>query len=184
MGDLSRCARRHEIAFRRDIDGLISRLTEISEEDGAELARLRQGAADFATMQPPIEAPGLASVGDMIRSFWDMRGALGSLVHFRNPIGTWAGEHLKSPRLIRIFTRMLPETAPAFFLLMVLGYLERGYLSRPVGGTASFRDALERTYRSLGGDVLLHDMAQRTLLQTRQSQPSNLTSRNFGRLSG
>ena len=29
-------------------------------------------------------------------------------------------------------------------------------LSRPVGGTNAFRDALERSYRNLGGEVLLH----------------------------
>lgn len=54
-----------------------------------------------------------------------------------------------------MFTRLLPETTPAFFVLMVLGYLERGYRSRPVGGSAALRDALEQTYCALGGEVLL-----------------------------
>jgi phytoene desaturase len=64
-----------------------------------------------------------------------------------------------------VFTRLLPETAPALFLLMVLGYLERGYLSRPVGGTAAFRDALERTYRSRGGQTRLHATADEVLVR-------------------
>jgi phytoene dehydrogenase-like protein len=37
---------------------------------------------------------------------------------------------------------------------MVLGYLEKGFLSRPIGGSAPFRDALSRSYWKLGGDAL------------------------------
>jgi phytoene dehydrogenase-like protein len=47
---------------------------------------------------------------------------------------------------------------------MVLGYLEHGYLSRPVGGTAAFRDALERSYRALGGEALLHATVDEVLV--------------------
>jgi phytoene dehydrogenase-like protein len=154
----------YEIAFTRDIDALVARLTELSKPDAAELARLRQGVAAISAMKPPIDAPELASIGDLMRSFWEMRGAVGSLVHFRKPIAAWAREHLESPRLRRLLTRLLPETAPAFFLLMVFSYLERGYLSRPVGGTAAFRDALERTYRSLGGEALLHSTVDEVLV--------------------
>ena len=35
----------------------------------------------------------------------------------------------------------------------MLGYLARGWLSRPVGGTAAFRDALIRSYERLGGEA-------------------------------
>jgi phytoene dehydrogenase-like protein len=59
---------------------------------------------------------------------------------------------------------MIPEQAPALFLLMVLGYLEKGYLSRPRGGTAAFRDALEHSYRALGGEALLHHTVDEVLV--------------------
>jgi len=48
---------------------------------------------------------------------------------------------------------------------MVLGYLKQGWLSRPVGGTASFRDALESTYRALGGEVQLHSTVDEVLVE-------------------
>lgn len=154
-----------EVAFTMDLDALISRLIAFSKEDAAELARLRHAVASVAAMKPPIEAPELAGLGDTFRSVWDMRGAVGALMHFRKPVGMWASEHLESPRLRRIFTRMFPETTPTLFLLMVLGYLERGFLSRPVGGTSAFRDALERTYRSLGGEALLHSTVDEVLVE-------------------
>jgi phytoene dehydrogenase-like protein len=85
-------------------------------------------------------------------------------VHYRKPIGVWTREHLESQQLRRMFTKIMPETVPAFFLLMVLGYLEQGYLSRPVGGTAAFRDALEAAYRRLGGQAVLHATVDEVLV--------------------
>jgi phytoene dehydrogenase-like protein len=154
-----------ELSFTRELDTLWRRLVEISKEDAAEIDRLRFGATALADMKPRLDASELGGVGDMMRSLWEMRGTMGSLMHFRKPGAVWAREHLKSPRLRRLFARMLPETTPAFFLLMVLGYLERGYLSRPMGGTAAFRDALERTYRSLGGEAALHSTVDEVLVR-------------------
>jgi phytoene dehydrogenase-like protein len=48
---------------------------------------------------------------------------------------------------------------------MVLSYLEQGYLSRPVGGTAAFRDALEQSYRAHGGEVVLHATVDEVLVR-------------------
>ncbi len=145
-----------EVAFTRDLDELVRRLTEAAPEDREEIARLREGARALAAMHPSMDAPELGGTADMLRTLWESRGALGPLVHFRKPVGKWAEDYLKSPQLRRMFTRLMPETTPAFFLLMVLGYLEQGHLSRPVGGTAAFRDALVKTYESLGGEALVH----------------------------
>ena len=154
-----------EVPFTRNLGAFIARLIELSPEDAVELERLRRAAATMADeVQPPIDAVELSGIGDALRSFWEMRGALPTLIHYRKPIGEWTRDHLQSPRLRRMFTRMLPETAPTLFLLMVLGYLERGWLSRPVGGTAAFRDALERTYRALGGEAKLHATVDEVLV--------------------
>jgi phytoene desaturase len=154
-----------EIPFTRDLDALVGRLAALSPNDADELARLRRGCAEFLALQPPLDAPELATRRQTLRSLWEMRGAIGPLVHFRKPVGAWAREHLISPRLQRLFTHLFPETAPAFFILLVLGYLERGYLSRPVGGTAAFRDALEGSYRRLGGEVMLHATVDEVLVR-------------------
>jgi phytoene dehydrogenase-like protein len=154
-----------EIPFTRDLDAFAARLTEVSKADADEIARLREACDQFVRIQPPLDAPELSSLRERFRMFWDMRAALGPLVHFRQPIGTWAQKHLKSERLQRLFTRVLPETAPALFLLMVLGYLEHGFLSRPVGGTAAFRDALVGGFRKLGGNVLLDTTVEEVLVR-------------------
>ena len=153
-----------EVAFTRDLDALIKQLTAISPADAAELARMRVGVREMLALHPPLDAPELGHLGEQLREIWHARGALGSLVHFRGSVGDWTQNRLQSERLRRIFTRMVPETAPAAFLLMVLGYLEQGYLSRPVGGTAAFRDALIQTYRALGGEVRLDATVEEILV--------------------
>lgn len=154
-----------ELPFTRDLENFFTRLEEAAPEDAAEIGRMRQGVRELMKELPvPLHAAEVMTLRDSMRSAWEMRGALGTLMHFRKPLGVWMREHLKSARLQRVFTRMLPAGAPAMFLLMVLGYLEQGYLSRPIGGTAAFRDALERTYRSRGGEVLLNTTVDEVLV--------------------
>jgi phytoene dehydrogenase-like protein len=164
---------RHErdgvsVAFTRDLDALVADLTRISPQDRAELERLRSGARDILLASPPLDARETLSWRERWRPLWDARGAIGTFVHFRKSVGTWAAEQLVSPRLRRIFTTIMPPSAPTFFLLMVLGYLERGYLSRPVGGTAAFRDAIEQRYRALGGSVQMPATVDEILVRDRQ----------------
>jgi phytoene dehydrogenase-like protein len=155
-----------EISITRDLAALASDLRALAPDDHAEIARIVEGAERFANLRPPIDSPQeLASMRDHIHTFWEMRGALGTLVHFRKSLGAWSREHLKSERLRRLFLAVLPEEAPAVMLLMVLGYLHRGWLSRPIGGTARFRDALIATYESLGGDALLHATVDEVLVE-------------------
>jgi phytoene dehydrogenase-like protein len=153
-----------EFAVSRDLDELVARLVAISPADAGELCRLREAANEARLMQPPLDAPELGSFGEQLRSLWDLRAELGLFLHYRKPMGTWAREHLHSPRLQRAFTALLPETAPAFVLPMILGYLAQGDLSRPVGGTAAFRRALEHTYRELGGAARLHSTVDEVLV--------------------
>lgn len=143
-------------AITRDLDALVADLALLAPEDADELARLRAGANELLALTPTLDIPELVPWRERLRPLWDMRGTLGHLLHFRRPIREWARDRLRSPALRRFFTAILPDTAPAFFLLLMLGYLERGYLSRPVGGSAAFRDALARTYQALGGHVQLH----------------------------
>lgn len=91
-----------------------------------------------------------------MHAFWEARRAAGVLLHYHQPLGAWAREHLRSEDLRRFFTSILPEDGPALMLVMVLGYLKRGWLSRPEGGTAAFRDALVDTFARLGGRSVLH----------------------------
>ncbi len=154
-----------EVPFTRDLDALIAQLADISPPDEPELNRLRRGAADLVSVGLPFDAPELQKWRATLHQFWDMRAALPSLVHYSKPVGTWARERLESERLRRLFCGILPENATTLVLLMVLGYLERGWLSRPVGGTAALRDALEREYRGLGGEVLLHATVDEVLVE-------------------
>ncbi|HEX2675855.1 MAG TPA: NAD(P)/FAD-dependent oxidoreductase [Polyangiales bacterium] len=154
------------VSVTRDLAALGKALTELAPGDADEIARLIAGSEDFASVTPPLDAPQLRTLHDALSQLWEMRGHIKTLAHFRKPLGVWISEHISDPTLRRVFTRLAPTDAPALVLLMVLGYLGRGYLSRPDGGTARFRDALIATYQRLGGvartgttvsEVLVHD---------------------------
>lgn len=156
-----------ELALVANLDATARALAQVSPEDRREIERLVEGARQFAGLKPPIDPPiELATPRDHLSRLWDMRHGVRSLLHFRRPIGTWAMQELKSPVLQRLFCRLFPEETPALFLLMVLGYLSQGYLSRPQGGSAKLRDALVQTYQERGGAVLLHSTVDEILVSS------------------
>lgn len=155
-----------EITISRDLGATAHALRELAPEDADEIQRIVEGAEHVVRLEPPIDQPvELATMRDQLARLWNMRHELGTVAHFRKPIGEWSTEHLRSERLRRLFSRMLPGEAPALFLLMVLGYLKHGYLSRPDGGTARFRDALIDAYRARGGKTLLHSTVDEVLVE-------------------
>jgi len=155
-----------ELTISRDLEATARSFRELAPEDGDEIQRLVAGAERIGGMSPPFDRPvELASIGDQFALLWGMRHDLGTIAHFRKPLGVWSRQHLKSERLRRVFSRMLPEDAPALLLLMILGYLKQGYLSRPIGGTARFRDALVDHYFQLGGQAQVHSTGDEVLIE-------------------
>jgi phytoene dehydrogenase-like protein len=153
-----------QVTLRRDLERTLQAMREIAPEDGAELVRLGDGADRFAALDPEVLHPSeLTSVSERMQRIWRLRHDVGAFVHFRTSIGEWVNEHLQSPRLRGLFVRLLPPEAPAMVLLFILGYLARGWLSRPIGGTAPFRDALIYRYRTLGGEALLDNTVEEVL---------------------
>jgi phytoene dehydrogenase-like protein len=167
---------RWEATLSRDMRRTLDCLRALAPEDADELGRMVEGAEHAAALEPPVgRAPELASTGDRLRDVWRMRRDLGTFVHFRKPLRTWASEHLKSPRLRQFFERLMPPDTPALFFLLVLGYLARGWLSRPLGGTARFRDALIERYRTLGGEVVLNTTVEEILVTAGRARGARLT---------
>jgi phytoene dehydrogenase-like protein len=152
-----------QVSLQRDLRGTLDALRAVAPEDEVELTRLVKGAERFSADPPVRRPPELASVSDRLSEIWQLRGELGDFVHFRKPLGIWVNEHLKSPRLRALFLRVLPPESPALFLLFVLGYLSRGWLSRPIGGTARFRDTLIERFRALGGQAVLNMTVEEVL---------------------
>ncbi|MFO0549762.1 MAG: flavodoxin domain-containing protein [Polyangiaceae bacterium] len=149
----------NEVRLTRDLDRLVADLGWLSRQDGcddsAELARLARGARVIADLPIPIDAPEVATLRQLMARAWELKGDLGVLMHFRKPFGQWLDAHIESAAVRRYLLQVMPNGVPAFVLLAFLGFLERGYLSRPVGGTAAFRDALIAEYERLGGDCRL-----------------------------
>lgn len=155
-----------EVAITRDLSALGRSLAAIAPEDRDEIARLLDAAATLSDLTPGFDQPPeLASARESLHRLWDLRMAAPALVRFRKPLGIWAREHLHSPRTRRVLTRLAPEEAPTLVLLMMLGYLSRGWLSRPDGGTGPFRDALIEEFQRLGGEAHVHSTVDEILVE-------------------
>jgi phytoene dehydrogenase-like protein len=154
------------IRFTRDLDALRGDLRALAPDDGDEIDRVIAGARKIGDLAPPLEHPReLTGLREQLVQLWEMRHQAGTVMHFRKELGEWARERLHSPTLRRLFATILPEQVPAMFLCMVLGYLERGHLSRPIGGTARFRDALIASYERAGGETRLHATVDEILVE-------------------
>jgi len=153
------------IRFTRDLDALLHDLCLIAPDDTGELERLIDGARAVGDLAPPLDRPReLLSMREQLAQLWEMRHQAGTMLHFRAPLATWTRERLHTPELRRLFESILPGEAPAAFLCLVLGYLQRGHLSRPVGGSAVFRDALIARYDHAGGETRLHTTVDEILV--------------------
>ncbi|HXJ36354.1 MAG TPA: NAD(P)/FAD-dependent oxidoreductase [Candidatus Eisenbacteria bacterium] len=165
-----------EISVQRNLATMFDALRDLAPEDADELSRMWEGAERIADLQPPIEhAPEVTGLTAQLRQLWEMRGLARDFVHFTEPMSAWADKHLKSPRLRGMFRRMMPPEAPPFFLLMLLGYLARGWLSRPLGGTAAFRDALIARYQSLGGRSMIDTTVEEIIVRDDRARGVRLT---------
>ena len=151
-------------------------LCRLAPEDADEINRLFEAADHVAAVSPPVaHAPELTGLADRLRDLWQLRHDLGTFAHFRKPVGKWIDEDLKSSRSRAVFGRLMPPETPTIFLLMVLGYLGRGWLSRPIGGTARFRDALVHRYHALGGEALVNTTVEEILVSDGRARGVRLT---------
>jgi phytoene dehydrogenase-like protein len=110
-----------------------------------------------------------------MHDLWEMRHQLGTIFSFRKNVATWSADHVRSGLVRALLRRLAPDDAPMFVVLMILGYLDRGWLSRPVGGTARFRDALIARYRELGGEVRLHTTVEEIVVDGDRARGARLT---------
>lgn len=146
-----------EIPITSDIPAMFEKLCALSRGDEEEIRRIEEMSDRIAEIKVGFDTPPeLATLRDAFSMFWDMRRDLGSMVHFRKELGVYCEDHIQSSVLRRFFTKIIPEEAATLFLLMMFGYLGRGFFSRPLGGTGPFRDALIDAYHRLGGDERLH----------------------------
>ena len=146
-----------QVSVTKNLEALARDLEDLSPTDRDEIHRVVDGARHLAELDPRVDhPPELSTLGDSVAYLWHARHEIPTVMRFRKPMKRWLEEHVKDPRLARFFEHLAPPEAPALFMLMVLGYLERGYLSRPVGGTEAFRDALIASYERAGGKVRVH----------------------------
>jgi phytoene dehydrogenase-like protein len=154
------------IELGADLDALERSLALLAPADMREIGQMVAAARTLTELHPPLDtAPELLRFRDGLRALWEMKSELGTLLHYQQPLAQFATERLKTESLRRVLTAFVPGEAPVLFLLLMLGYLSRGWLSRPAGGTAAFRDALIDGVRQLGVSTLTSATVEEILIR-------------------
>lgn len=164
------------IPIGRELNRLRDALSALAPEDAGEIAQLIATARRMVALDPGIDRP--RELTTLRHTLADMLsgGRLGSdAQHLQKPLSAYAAEHLRSVPLRRLLTRLLPEDSSALFLALMLGYLERGDLSRPVGGSGALRDAVVDAYRELGGAVALGARAEEIVVERGRARSVRLS---------
>lgn len=165
-----------EITVGQNLDAFARSLRALSPADGDEIDRMVAAARELTELDPGYEnPPELSTLGASLKGLWEMRSHLGTLAHYRLPVGAWTAEHLHSPQLRQLFLRLMPADSSMLFLLFTLGYLGRGWLSRPVGGSGAFRDALVARYEALGGQTRLNTTVEEVVVEDGRATGVRLT---------
>jgi phytoene desaturase len=163
-----------DLTISSELEATAHTLQQIAPEDVNEIQLLVQGVRIAASLVLECSA-GPTTVRQQLAKLWNVRGDLQPLAHFRQPLNAWSHTHLKSERLRRVFSLLLPENAPALLLLLLLGYLKRGYLSRPVTGMAHIQEALRDTYYAHAGNAVLHETVEEVLVKASRACGVRLT---------
>jgi phytoene desaturase len=164
------------VEIARDPARLREQLRSIAPHDGGAIDDLLAGARQLADLEPPIDHPSeLATITTRLRDLWAIRHQIATLAHFRVTVAEWCSANVQSGALRMLLGCLAGDDAPMLVVLMILGYLGRGWLSRPVGGTAAFRDALIDRYASLGGEARLHTTVEEILVADDRARGVRLT---------
>jgi phytoene desaturase len=165
-----------QVPISRDLERLRADLRVVAPADGEAIDALLAGARDIADLHPPIEHPAeLATWRTRLSELWGMRHQLSTLVQFRASVAEWCSANVRSGALRLLLSRLAPDDAPMLVPLMIIGYLSKGWLSRPVGGTAAFRDALIDRYTALGGTARLNTTVEEILVRDGRATGVRLT---------
>jgi phytoene desaturase len=173
-------ATRAHVELSADLDALERSLTELAPADAKELRHLFMAARALPELAHPLDkAPDLFTFRDGLSTLWEMKGELARVLHYQKPLAEYVTEHLETEALRRVLTAFVPKEAPAMFLLMVLGYLSRGWLSRPAGGSAAFRDALIDGARELGVSIVTSATVEEILVSDGRATGVRLADGSF-----
>jgi phytoene desaturase len=164
------------VELTRNIDHYRDALLQLSPEDGEEIERLIE-AVDRVRDLPSSDEVALepASLLERIDRLWNARHVAGTLVHYRGTISEWCERTIRGAALRDYLGAMLAPDMPVIFLPVLVQQLVDGQMSRPVGGSGRFRDALENRYRALGGSATLHTTVEEILVENDRAIGVRLT---------
>lgn len=164
------------VELGRDAGAWAADLVGLSPDDEAEIERLVEAVEKVRALPSPADTPGGSlPLFERLKQIWDARHLAGTLLHYRGSIGDWCEREIRGQPLRDYLLAVLLPEMPMIFLPVLAQQMLDGLLSRPLGGSGVFRDAIVERYRALGGEATVHTTVEEILVDNDRAVGVRLT---------
>jgi phytoene dehydrogenase-like protein len=147
-----------------DLDRLAADLRALSPADSAFTDRMARDIRRFVGVDLPGPDFG-SSIAARARAMWQMRRAFTFLARRGNRSVGQVAQAVRDRFLHMTVMHLFAPDVPYLFLLMILAGLANGELAGIEGGSRAFAEAIERRYRTLGGEITFGATVQQILVE-------------------
>ncbi len=157
------------IVIHKDLGLLADYVRKNSPEDAKffdNIVECARGISKFDTYGVGMEyPPELSTFRTKMGMMWSMRKVFKYYgKRYDMPMSTYTSA-VKAPWLKWVLDYLFTPDVPAWFVFSLLGELERGHWGYIKNGSKSFVDAIEKKYKSLGGDIRFHSPVTKILVK-------------------
>ncbi len=159
------------IDFTQDLEKLETDLLAISPADAEEIHRFIK-EVDWMKDSPLLTDLGMSTTPpelrgrfDSLKEMWQMRGFMKYFTGKFSGSAIKYTENLKSSFLKTVFQNLFSPEAPIWFVIMILATAAAGQLGLFKGGCHEFVRSIEKTYKSLGGQIQYKSKVERILVE-------------------
>jgi phytoene dehydrogenase-like protein len=148
-----------------NIDKLEAELKRTGPEDAALAADMCHALRRLSRMPMPVDqAPEL-------QSFLDKARTMAKMAPYLRDLGKWAGQtvadlsqRIRSP-LIRQSLEFWPQDFSVMGLMITVAWMHNKVAGYPVGGSMPMMRAVEKRYRSIGGDIIYKSRVKKIIVE-------------------
>jgi phytoene desaturase len=169
---------RKALTFYADIDRLEKELASHAPEDSAFIHEFCSASRALVGFNPP--AGGSGSLFKYMVGSWSMLPRMISLgptmLKWTKMSMSQFAARFKSPFLRQIFSHLWQPEMTVISLLFFLAYISNGMNGFPIGGSLPMALAVEKRYRSLGGEIHYNCRVEKILVEDNQAVGTRLSN--------
>jgi phytoene dehydrogenase-like protein len=153
-----------------NLNRLERHMKELSPEDAPVIDEFISAIRQCTRFEPPMnKAPELMSLGDVLWLFVTQFGFLRLLWKWNKVSLTDFGNRFRNKLIRESFPQLFMPDFPMTFMLMTFAWMHNRAAGYPIGGSLPFAQAIEKRYRSLGGEIAYKSKVAKIMTENGQA---------------